>query len=146
MEVVCLLGIFTYAGNSGFLSCRDKHDEITLIWKGHLQNGASDESNYVLFRNLQHCHRQNVKAFLYGKRNYAGILYLTTYKDKCIYLNVNCRQLQAYLLKAILIRRSQWLHSLRHEMSLPAWILGSWVRIPLEAWMYAFILCLCCPV
>jgi hypothetical protein len=32
---------------------------------------------------------------------------------------------------------------LRHELSL-----GWWVRIPLKAWMsvYAFILCLCCPV
>jgi hypothetical protein len=24
--------------------------------------------------------------------------------------------------------------------------LGSWVRIPLEAWLFVFILCLCCPV
>jgi hypothetical protein len=37
---------------------------------------------------------------------------------------------------------------LRHELSLLARTLGSWVRIPLKAWMYvcAFILCLCCPV
>jgi hypothetical protein len=31
------------------------------------------------------------------------------------------------------------------EMSLPSQILGLCVRIPLEAWMSAFILCLCCP-
>jgi hypothetical protein len=31
-------------------------------------------------------------------------------------------------------------------MSSPAWTLGSWVRIPLEAWMFVFILCVCCPV
>jgi hypothetical protein len=44
------------------------------------------------------------------------------------------------------IGRSQWRRGLRHEMSSPALTLGSWVRIPLEAWMFAFILCLCCPV
>jgi hypothetical protein len=31
--------------------------------------------------------------------------------------------------------RSQWPRSLRHELSLPARTLGSWVRIPLKAWM-----------
>jgi hypothetical protein len=36
--------------------------------------------------------------------------------------------------------RSQWPRGLRHEMSSPAWTLGSWVRIPLEAWLFAFIL------
>jgi hypothetical protein len=37
---------------------------------------------------------------------------------------------------------------LRHELSLLARTLGSWVRIPLKTWMFvrAFILCLCCPV
>jgi hypothetical protein len=28
---------------------------------------------------------------------------------------------------------------LRHEMSSPAWTLGSWVRIPLEAWMFVWV-------
>jgi hypothetical protein len=37
-------------------------------------------------------------------------------------------------------RWSQWLHSLRHEMSLPAGTLGSWVWIPLKAWMSV---CIC---
>jgi hypothetical protein len=31
--------------------------------------------------------------------------------------------------------RSQWPHSIRHELSSPAQTLGSWFRIPLEAWM-----------
>jgi hypothetical protein len=31
--------------------------------------------------------------------------------------------------------RSRWARVLRHEPSSPARILGSWVRIPLEAWM-----------
>jgi hypothetical protein len=31
--------------------------------------------------------------------------------------------------------RSQWLRSLRHEPSSPARTLGSWVRIPLKAWI-----------
>jgi hypothetical protein len=37
---------------------------------------------------------------------------------------------------------------LRNELSSIARTLGSWVRIPLKAWMsvYAFILCSCCPV
>jgi hypothetical protein len=28
--------------------------------------------------------------------------------------------------------RSRWPRGLRHELSSPAWTLGSWVRIPLE--------------
>jgi hypothetical protein len=36
--------------------------------------------------------------------------------------------------------RSQWPHSLKHGMSSPVETLGSWVRIPLKAWMSAFIL------
>jgi hypothetical protein len=31
--------------------------------------------------------------------------------------------------------RTQWPHGLRHEPSSPAGTLGSWVRIPLEAWI-----------
>jgi hypothetical protein len=44
--------------------------------------------------------------------------------------------------------RSRWPRSLRHDLSSPARTLGSWIRIPLEAWMSvcAFILCFCCPV
>jgi hypothetical protein len=43
-----------------------------------------------------------------------------------------------YLLNCnLLIRRSQWPRGLRHEMSSPAPTLGSWVRIPLRAWMFA---------
>jgi hypothetical protein len=30
---------------------------------------------------------------------------------------------------------SQWQRGLRQELSLPAQTLGSWVRIPLEAWI-----------
>jgi hypothetical protein len=35
--------------------------------------------------------------------------------------------------------RSQWPRGLRHKMSSPAWTLGSWVRIPLEAWMFVCV-------
>jgi hypothetical protein len=44
--------------------------------------------------------------------------------------------------------RSQWPRCLRHELSSLTRTLWSWVRIPLKAWIsvYAFILCLCCPV
>jgi hypothetical protein len=36
---------------------------------------------------------------------------------------------------------SQWLCDLRHEPSSPARTLGSWVRIPLEAWISLCIYC-----
>jgi hypothetical protein len=35
--------------------------------------------------------------------------------------------------------RSQWPRGLRYEMSSPAWTLGSFVRIPLEAWMFVCV-------
>jgi hypothetical protein len=43
--------------------------------------------------------------------------------------------------------RSQWRRGLRHEQSSPAQTLGSWVRIPLEAWMsvcFYFVFVLFC--
>jgi hypothetical protein len=40
--------------------------------------------------------------------------------------------------------RSQWSRGLRDELSYLARTLGSWVRIPLDAWcLFVFILCLC---
>jgi hypothetical protein len=39
--------------------------------------------------------------------------------------------------------RSQWPRGLRHGMSSPCRTLGSWIWIPLEVRMFAFILCLC---
>jgi hypothetical protein len=44
--------------------------------------------------------------------------------------------------------RSWWLRGLRHELSLLARTLGSWVQIKLRSWMpvCAFILCLSRPV
>jgi hypothetical protein len=35
--------------------------------------------------------------------------------------------------------RSQWLRVLRHELSSPARTLGSWVRAPLQAWMFVCV-------
>jgi hypothetical protein len=43
--------------------------------------------------------------------------------------------------------RSQWPRGLGHELSSLGRMLGTWVRIPLKAWMSvlcAFILCSCC--
>jgi hypothetical protein len=37
--------------------------------------------------------------------------------------------------KTILGTKSQWVCGLRHELSLSARTLGSWVRIPIKAWM-----------
>jgi hypothetical protein len=42
--------------------------------------------------------------------------------------------------------RQQRQHDLRQDMSSPAQTLGSWARIPLEAWMPSFVLYLCYPV
>jgi hypothetical protein len=39
------------------------------------------------------------------------------------------------------LRRAQWPRGLRHELSSPAQTLGSWVRIPLEAWMPVCFYC-----
>jgi hypothetical protein len=39
--------------------------------------------------------------------------------------------------------RSQWPRSLRHELSSLARTLGSWVRIPLEAWMSVCVYSVC---
>jgi hypothetical protein len=43
--------------------------------------------------------------------------------------------------------RSQWQHGLKDKIASLAQRLGSWDRIPLEAWISvcAFILCLCYP-
>jgi hypothetical protein len=56
-------------------------------------------------------------------------------------INYSCRDTEG---------RSQWQHGLRHEHSSPARILGSWIRIPLEAWMsvcvYSVFVLLCVEV
>jgi hypothetical protein len=38
---------------------------------------------------------------------------------------------------------SLWPHGLRHELSSPARKLGSWVRIPLEAWISLCVYSVC---
>jgi hypothetical protein len=63
--------------------------------------------------------------------------------QKIILLKFNCLTLHAwseYVMSGQSNGRSQWPRGLRHEMPSPAFTLGSWVRIPLEAWMFAFIL------
>jgi hypothetical protein len=39
--------------------------------------------------------------------------------------------------------RSQWPRRLRHELSSPARTLGSWVRIPLNTWMFVCLFYVC---
>jgi hypothetical protein len=60
------------------------------------------------------------------------------------YIFVSCPKTY-YLVRAIEISsRSQWPRRLRHQVSSLARTLGSWVRIPLKAWvsvLCAFILC-----
>jgi hypothetical protein len=56
------------------------------------------------------------------------------------YLNIRSRPIQDLL---PCISQSLWSRGVRHESSSPAETLESWVRTPLEAWMFLFILCLC---
>jgi hypothetical protein len=64
-----------------------------------------------------------------------GLRWLSFYEDTIIFvIKAPVNQLSG---------RSQWPRSLRHEVYSLARTLGSWVRIPLEAWMPVFILCLC---
>jgi hypothetical protein len=54
----------------------------------------------------------------------------------CMRRQVNKIMLWTYIFhRYIFQRRSQWPRGLRHEPSTPARTLGSWVRIPLKAWM-----------
>jgi hypothetical protein len=41
------------------------------------------------------------------------------------------------------ICRAQWPSGLRHELSSPSCTLGSWVRIPLKAWMSVCVYSVC---
>jgi hypothetical protein len=56
-------------------------------------------------------------------------------------LNMLCNNLNANVLR-IIMDRSQWTLSLRHEMSSPAPTVGSSVRIPLGSWMSVCV-CVC---
>jgi hypothetical protein len=64
-------------------------------------------------------------------------------------LNITLEQNVCYMREEEAVQFvSDMMCSLTHELSSLASTLGSWVRIPLKAWMLvcAFILCLCCPV
>jgi hypothetical protein len=52
------------------------------------------------------------------------------------------------LAKSVIIpsSRSQWPQDLRHELSSPVQTLGSWVRTPLEVWMFASVYSVLCRV
>jgi hypothetical protein len=53
----------------------------------------------------------------------------------------NCKNTNKIFVENIplILRRSQWPRGLRNELSSPAQTLGSWVRIPLEAWMFVCV-------
>jgi hypothetical protein len=44
-----------------------------------------------------------------------------------------------FFLNLSTLSQSEWLRGLRHELSSPAQTLGSWVRFPLEAWMFVYV-------
>jgi hypothetical protein len=50
------------------------------------------------------------------------------------------------ILSIVCCGRSQWPRGLRHELSLLARELGSWVRTSLRAWMSVCVYTVCCPV
>jgi hypothetical protein len=50
-----------------------------------------------------------------------------------------CREGFIKYAPTICSRADQWLRSLRHKLSSSAETLGSWVRIPLEAWMSVYV-------
>jgi hypothetical protein len=56
---------------------------------------------------------------------------------KCVHRKVERKK----MLKSSNIKyyQSQWPRGIRHEMSSPAQTLGSWVRIPLKAWMFVWV-------
>jgi hypothetical protein len=62
-----------------------------------------------------------------------------------VYINNNNNNNDYYsgLLKRLLIffSRSQWKLGLRHELSSPSQTLGSWVLVPLEAWLFVSFYC-----
>jgi hypothetical protein len=62
------------------------------------------------------------------------------FEPKCAYLTVRRKWMQIKCVY-ILFSRSQRPRGLRHETSTLTRTLGSWVRIPHKAWMFAFILC-----
>jgi hypothetical protein len=73
---------------------------------------------------------------------------LSTSSDYVIHNNVILSRVKCTIYETLLNdlrdKHSRWQcpRGLRHQLSSPAWTLGSWVRIPLEAWMSvcAFIL------
>jgi hypothetical protein len=52
-------------------------------------------------------------------------------------------EISAFCTHRLFMRGSQWLRGLRHELSSLARTLGSWVRIPLQAWMSVCVYSVC---
>lgn len=68
----------------------------------------------------------------------------TSYNQSCDRANVIRHKI---MVCSKLGSRPQWPHGPRHETSSSAQALGSWFRIPFEAWVSVRVyLCLCCPV
>jgi hypothetical protein len=87
---------------------------------------------------------------LLGLRNHVEVI--NNFRDSGVFRALFCRVYTRNVRKfnhfEVVLRRSQWPRGLGHESSSLARTLGSWVRIPLKAWMSVcgFILYLCCPV
>jgi hypothetical protein len=90
-------------------------------------NSFSFKSAHPLTNHLYITHKNRAITSPYTASH--GIHFYGSWTLKVIFLSYNS-----------VLSRSQWPHGLRHEPSSPAQTLGSWVRIPLEAYISVFTL------
>jgi hypothetical protein len=67
--------------------------------------------------------------------NILSLCYFLNIRDQVTHPHRTTGRIIFFVLKFLRFYRSQWLRGLRHELSSPAQILGSWIRIQLEAWI-----------
>jgi hypothetical protein len=104
-------------------------------WRGHEEKKSHQSP----------CRKLNAPAI----QPIAQSLYWLSYPDattgvRCLKYHVSVSRNRISLIM-IIKGRSQWPRGLRHVQSSAARTLDSWVRIPLEAWMYVHVF-LCCVV
>jgi hypothetical protein len=75
-----------------------------------------------------------------GRHKHTHSIIILIMKYNCKYYN-NIRTWNLICIQFLC--RSQWTHGVRHELSSSARTLGSWVRIPLEAWVSVCVYSVC---
>jgi hypothetical protein len=61
----------------------------------------------------------------------------------CLHTNQSWSYLNHLVYMHVCVCPSQWPRGLRHELSSLARILGSWVRIPIKAWLFVCVHLFC---